>query len=58
LVKLGFGLGFTPGKSIQFVGTIKLGASCIKFAEEGEILKDADVPFHFSPRSILKHVRK
>nr|CAD2180983.1 unnamed protein product [Meloidogyne enterolobii] len=62
LVGLGFGLGFKPGKSIQFVGTIKSGSSCIKLANPGEILKDADVVFHFSPRpgllGLLKHIER
>nr|CAD2154675.1 unnamed protein product [Meloidogyne enterolobii] len=62
LVGLGFGLGFTPGKSIQFVGTIKSGSSCIKLANPGEILKDADVVFHFSPRpgllGLFKHIER
>uniref|UniRef100_A0A1I8B6N7 Galectin n=1 Tax=Meloidogyne hapla TaxID=6305 RepID=A0A1I8B6N7_MELHA len=56
LVKLGFGLGFTPGKTISIVGSLKLGPSCIKLAEEGIAAVTADVPLHFSPRSFFRFV--
>ncbi|KAF7635828.1 hypothetical protein Mgra_00004739 [Meloidogyne graminicola] len=51
-VKLGFGKGLNSDKTIIIVGTPtnQTDQFAINLAEEGELFKTANVPFHFNPR--------